>query len=250
MLDIDISVDADMVRLARLKRNQRVAVAIPARDEAGTIGTIVSEIVERLLEPHGLVDELVVVDDGSTDGTADAARAAGADVITTAREGKGQALRRAVEATDAELVVFLDADVANFTYRYVTMLLEPLLGDDSIVMVKPAYDRPLHERAHEGGRVTKLVARPLLEMFWPQLAHISQPLAGECAIRRRVLDHVVLEDGYAIEIGLLLDVCHRYGARSIVEVDLGERIHRNRPLHELAPQARTVMAAALKRSRY
>lgn len=240
-------VDDDLALLVSAKGDQRVAVAIPARDEERTVGPIVAEIVELLLHRHPLVDQLIVADDGSTDSTADVARAAGARVITTARRGKGQALRRAVASTDAEVLVFLDADVANFGHHFVRALLEPLLCHEHLVMVKAAYRRPLRGRSDEGGRVTELLARPLLDRFWPELAHLSQPLAGECALRRQALDHITLADNYAIEIALLLDVNHRYGPDAIGQADLGERIHRNRPLKDLTVQARSVLAAVLER---
>lgn len=240
-------IDDTPALLARVKGDQRVAVAIPARDEERTVGPIVAEIVEMLVRRHPVVDQLIVVDDGSTDSTADVACAAGAAVISTSGRGKGQALRRAVESADAEVIVFLDADVANFGHHFVTALLEPILCQDHLVMVKAAYRRPLHGRSDEGGRVTEILAKPLLRQFWPELAHLRQPLAGECAIRRHVLDHITLADDYAIEIALLLDVNHRYGPDAIGQADLGERVHRNRPLKELTDQARSVLAAVLDR---
>jgi glucosyl-3-phosphoglycerate synthase len=115
-------------------------------------------------------------------------------------------------------------------------------------MVKAGYERPLHGRAGEGGRVTELVARPLLERFFPALAGIAQPLAGEFALRREVLADIVLDDGYAIDVALLIDVYERFGRQAIVEVDLGERVHRNRPLHELRPHSRAVLDAVLTRA--
>lgn len=213
--------DDSLAILARLKAPKRVAVAIPARDEERTVGAIVAEIVDLLVHRHPVVDQVVVVDDGSTDSTADVARSAGATVITTARRGKGQALRRAVESADAEVIVFLDADVANFGHHFVTARVEPTLRQDHLVMVKGAYRRPLHGRPDEGGRVTEILARPLLRQFWPALAHLSQPLAGECAIRRHVFDHISLADDYAIEIALLLDVNRRYGPEAIGQAHLG-----------------------------
>src|SRR2546427_8815247 len=116
------------------------------------------------------------------------------------------------------------------------------------MMVKAGYERPLHGRAGEGGRVTELVARPLLERFFPDLAGVAQPLAGEFALRREVLADIALDDGYAIDIALLIDVYERFGREAIVEVDLGERIHRNRPLHELRPHSRAVLDAVLTRA--
>ena len=115
------------------------------------------------------------------------------------------------------------------------------------MLVKPRYRRALYGRPDEGGRVTRLVARPLLQLFWPELAHLDQPLAGECAIRRSALDGIDLADGYAVELRLLIDVYERFGPAAIAEVDLGERVHRNRPLAQLTPQARSIIAMAVAR---
>jgi glucosyl-3-phosphoglycerate synthase len=162
--------------------------------------------------------------------------------------GKGQALRAAVAASGADIVVFLDADVTNFSTRFVTDLVAPLLHDPTVHLVKASYGRPLDGRPGEGGRVNELLARPLLRRFFPPLASISQPLAGEYAVRRATLDGVHLADGYGVDIGLLIDVHRRHGRAAIVEADLGERVHRNRPLRELRPHSDDVLAAVLARA--
>jgi glucosyl-3-phosphoglycerate synthase len=194
------------------------------------------------------LDSVVVVDDHSTDATARRARRAGATVLVNhGGPGKGQALRWAVGQVDADVLVFLDADVANFSDRFVCGLAAPLLADPVIQLVKPAYRRPLDGRPDEGGRVTELLARPLLERSFPDLAVLAQPLAGECAVRRSALGGITLADGYGIEIGLLIDVARRFGMAAIAEVDLGIRVHRNRPLAELGPHARAVLDAVMTR---
>jgi glucosyl-3-phosphoglycerate synthase len=139
--------------------------------------------------------------------------------------------------------VFLDADVRNFGMHYVTRLVEPLVADPTFVMVKGTYRRP----GDAGGRVTELLARPLLRRLFPELAFLRQPLAGEVAVRRDALDGVVLEPGYGVEIGMLIDIARRFGPAAIAQVDLGERMHRNRPLAELAGQADEVLEAVLAR---
>ncbi|HET7487405.1 MAG TPA: glucosyl-3-phosphoglycerate synthase [Acidimicrobiales bacterium] len=233
-------------RLVAAKGAATVAVCIPARDEAATIGPVVA--AAHRLAACGLVDELVVVDDGSADATAALAAAGGARVVPSAGgPGKGQALSCAVAATTADLLVFADADVANFSERYVAGLVAPLLAHPAVQLVKGAYRRPLHGLPGEGGRVTELVARPLLERFFPPLATVAQPLAGETAVRRSALRGLLLDDGYAVEIGLLIDVYRRYGRAAVADVDLGERVHRNRPLADLRPHATAVLDAVLSR---
>lgn len=225
-----------------------VAVCIPARDEAGTIGAIVTAVAH--LAARGVVDDLVVIDDGSRDGTGAVAAAAGARVVPSpGGPGKGQALRQAVAVTTTDVLVFLDADVVNFTPRYVTALTAALRADPGLKLVKAAYGRPLHGRSGEGGRVTELVARPLLRRFFPDLGTIAQPLAGECALTRDLAERLRFDDGYGIEIGALIDTYLAHGRRAITEVDIGgERVHRNRPLHELTVHAHDVLAAVLART--
>lgn len=239
-------VTADVEELVRAKGTQRVSVCIPARDEAATIAAVVNAAVD--LVELGLVDEVVVVDDGSRDSTATSAAEAGATVIRNTRgPGKGQALRSAIEVTTGDILVFVDADVTNFTGRFISDLIRPLLLDPGVQLAKATYRRPLAGRTDEGGRVTELLARPLLRRFFPEIVGTGQPLAGECAVRRATLDLVDLTDGYGIEIGLLIDVFRLYGRAAIVDVHLGERMHRNRPLHDLQPHADQVLAAVLAR---
>lgn len=240
--------------LAEAKADRTVAVCIPARNEAATVGPIVHSIVTALTDRFGgapLVDEVVVVDDGSDDGTDDLARRAGALVIRTESRsgGKGQAMRSALIATDADLIAFVDADVTNFGPHFVTGLLAPLLVDDSVTLVKGYYRRPLGGAPNGGGRVTELMARPVIDVLFPHLASIEQPLAGETAAPRLVLEKCGLADGYAVELALLVDVASLYGVGSIAQVDLGVRAHRNRPLAELRPQATDILQAALARAR-
>jgi glucosyl-3-phosphoglycerate synthase len=245
--------DFDAAGLAAARRGRRVTVCLPARDEAATVGPIVTCISTGLTAAGGgvdLVDEVVVVDDGSRDDTAAVAAGAGARVVPSgaAGGGKGQAMAVGLAETSGDLVVFLDADVENFSARFVVGLLGPLLTGEDVTLVKGCYERPLHGRPGEGGRVTELVARPLLDLLFPELGGIRQPLAGETAAPRAVLEKIELAPGYGVELGLLVDIAEELGAERVAQVDLGTRIHRNRSLAELRDQARDVLQAALRRA--
>lgn len=216
-----------------------VSVCLPARDEERTVGTIVERIAGL-----DLADEIIVVDDGSLDVTAAVAAEAGATVVPTERRGKGEALRTAVDTAKGDILVFCDADLLDFDPTWVTRLAAPLLERTDVDFVKGRY-----ARCGEGGRVTELVARPLISLLFPDLARFSQPLAGEFAARREVLEAVTFVPDYGVDIALLIDVARLVGVERIVEVDLGVKHHRNRTLAELSVQARQVMRAALERVR-
>jgi glucosyl-3-phosphoglycerate synthase len=243
----------DLAALVESKGDRRISVCIPARNEADTVGPVVRSVVSALTDSSGgapLVDDVVVVDDGSTDQTAEVAERAGARVIASEapRGGKGQAMRSALNATDGDLVAFVDADVTNFGPHFVTGLVGPLLFDESLTLVKGLYQRPLHGAPDGGGRVTELMAKPVIDLLFPSLAPIEQPLAGETAAPRWVLEKCGLADGYAVEMALLIDVAALFGVATIAQVDLGIRVHRNRPLSELRPQATDILRAALARA--
>jgi glucosyl-3-phosphoglycerate synthase len=239
----------DAIALAAQKGDLGVSVCIPARNEAATVGEIVRVIRGQLMGRKGLVDQLLVVDDGSTDATAKEAEAAGAQVLTLPEgRGKGEAMTEGLRATTGDIVAYCDADVYDFTARFVVGLVGPLLIDATVLLVKGTYRRPLDGVDGEGGRVTELAAKPLISLFFPDLAGLGQPLAGEWAARRDVLQGTQFEPGYGVELGVLLDVLGRHGPDAIAECDLGERRHRNRPLSELRPQAETIIRLALQRA--
>jgi glucosyl-3-phosphoglycerate synthase len=239
----DFTVDA----LVAAKGSTSIAVCLPARNEETTVRAIVRAI-DRDLVHAGLVDDVLVVDDGSVDGTAAAASGSARVVPAAGGPGKGQALRTALGATTTDLVVFCDADLYEFDSGFVVGLVGPLLTRPDVAFVKGFYRRPLGDRPDEGGRVTELVARPLLELLCPQLAHIVQPLGGEYAGRRATFDAIDLVDGYGVDVGMLIDIARAFGVDHIAQVDLGIRLHRNRPLHQLVPQAKAVMATVLDRA--
>ena len=234
--------------LVAAKGDRRVSVCLPARDEEATVGTIVSTICTELVDRAPLVDEVLVVDDHSTDATAAVAAEAGARVVPSETRGKGAALWTSVLASDGDLIVWCDADVREFTSAFVVGLLGPLLTRDDVLFVKGFYDRPLSPAGDGGGRVTELVARPVLDLLFPSLAGIIQPLGGEYAGRREILEQLPYVPGYGVDLGLLIDVADRGGDGAIAQVDLGVRRHRNRSLGELRPQAREVLQVALARA--
>ena len=248
--------DLAVSELVADKGARRVSVCIAARNEAATIAPILLRIKRELMDAHPLVDELIVMDHDSTDQTAEVAVECGATVIDASgvlpelgpAVGKGDVLWRSVAASSGDFIVWLDADLGSFTPGYVSGLLEPLLVDDRLALVRSTYRRTLHGEGDEGGRVTELTARPMLKLLFPELAHIRQPLGGEYAIRRDVAMATAFEVDYGVEMGLLIDISRAYGVESIAQVDLGTRTHRNRPLSELHEQAIQVMRAALSRT--
>lgn len=250
-----MSVPGGVAGLVAAKRGRRVAVVLPALDEEATVGAVVAGIAPLTAGRRPLVDELVVLDSGSTDATAARARAAGARVVRREQAlpqvpvlpGKGEALWRSLAATTAELVCFVDADLVDPHPDLVPRLLGPLLTRPGTALVKGYHQRPLGADGDGGGRVTELVARPLLAALRPELASVVQPLGGEYAATRELLESVPFATGYGVEIGLLIDTLEREGSPAIAQADLGVRRHRNRPLPELGVMARQVTATALAR---
>jgi glucosyl-3-phosphoglycerate synthase len=248
--------------LLRAKRRggHRVSVVLPARDEAATVGRLVADLRRRWVRDVPLVDELVVVDSDSTDGTAAVARAAGADVVRTtevlpahgSRPGKGEALWKSLAATTGDLLVFLDADLLGDVSHYVPGLLGPLLTDPSVHYVKGCYTRPLEvdgvSAPAGGGRVTELTARPLLNALWPELAGLVQPLGGEYAGRRSALEQVPFVSGYGVEVGLLVDLLRLVGLSGLAQVDLGVRRHGSQDQEALGSMAGQVVSTVLGRA--
>ncbi len=233
------------------KGDRSVSVCIPCRNEAETIGDLVRMIDQSLL--GSLVDEMIVLDDGSTDGTADIAEEAGATVVPVdvvhffhgSARGKGNALWSSLVASNGDFVVWCDGDITSFTPEWIVRLVMPLLIDDELGLVKASYQRPSHLGG--GGRTTELVARPLLSLFFPELAELQQPLAGEYAGRRSMLESIPFATGWGVEIGMIVDMFEKFGVNSLGQVDLGMRLHRHHRLETLAIQAAEVTATLLSR---
>ncbi|MFJ3900068.1 glucosyl-3-phosphoglycerate synthase [Streptomyces sp. NPDC090025] len=244
--------DRPLEAILAAKRGTTVSVVLPALDEEATVGTIVAAIrAELMTEAVPLVDELVVIDSGSTDRTAEVAAAAGARVVARdailpripAVPGKGEVLWRSLLVTSGDIVCFVDADLRDFSADFVTGIVGPLLTDPDVAFVKAMYDRPLGDTPGQGGRVTELVARPLLNLHWPPLAGFVQPLGGEYAARRSLLERLPFPVGYGVELGLLVDALHTVGLDALAQVDVGVRKHRHQD-----GQALGRMAAAIYRT--
>lgn len=241
---------------AKAETGRTVSVVLPALDEGATISSVIDSITPLV---DRLVDELIVLDSGSTDDTEIRSIAAGARVVSreqavpevAPQPGKGEALWRSLAATSGDIVVFIDSDLIDPDPMFVPKLVGPLLTADGIHLVKGFYRRPLKvngtEEANGGGRVTELVARPLLTALRPDLGGVLQPLGGEYAGTRELLASVPFAPGYGVEIGLLIDTYDRLGLDAIAQVNLGVRAHRNRPLDELSVMSRQVVATLLSR---
>ncbi len=234
-------------------REHSVSVCLPTRECAQTVGEIVTALLE--LREAGAIDEVVVVDAASRDGTAAVAQCAGATVwqegdLMPERGpvlGKGDAMWRALPTLEGELVCFMDADTENFSAHFVTGLLGPLVCEPGVSFVKAFYRRPLAQDGEGGGRVNHLIARPALALFYPELAEVRQPLAGEVAARRELLEALPFGTGYGVEIGMLIDAWRKVGLEGLAQVDLDEHRHGHQPLSSLAPMAQTVMATIVSR---
>ncbi|CAK7287694.1 glucosyl-3-phosphoglycerate synthase [Streptomyces misionensis] len=236
---------------AKQRTGQTVSVVLPALDEEETVGEIVAVIRRELVERVPLVDEVLVIDSGSTDRTSEVAAAAGARVVhrdailprIPAVPGKGEVLWRSLLVAAGDVICFVDADLREFSADFVTGIVGPLLTEPDVQLVKAMYDRPLAGSAGQGGRVTELMARPLLNMHWPQLAGFVQPLGGEYAARRSLLERLPFPVGYGVELGMLVDALHLVGLDALAQVDVGVRKHRHQD-----GQALGRMAAAIYRT--
>jgi glucosyl-3-phosphoglycerate synthase len=243
----------------RTEREESISVCVPAREEAATIAGTVAPLVA--LREAGVIDQVVVVDASSADGTAAIAAALGAEVHDEnalmpefgPAIGKGDAMWRALSVLTGDLVCFVDADTEEFDERFACGVLGPLVCEPGVQYVKGFFRRPFKSLTGVaptgGGRVTELTARPLLQAFYPELTSLRQPLAGEMAGRRELLERIPFCTGYAVETGLLLDVYAQVGVDAIAQVDLDVRQNRHQPLEDLARMSSAVLAAVTSRLR-
>ena len=246
--------------LLAAKGDTPVSLVVPARNEAATVGDVVTRVREALVDTVALLDEIVVIDSDSTDATYAVAEDAGATVHRAAEirpdlgsvPGKGEAMWKSLFVTRGEVLVFMDADLLDWDTHFVPGLLGPLLTRPEVALVKGFYERPMGDGdtavPFEGGRVTELVARPLIALLFPELAGLHQPLAGEWAVRRELFETLHVPTGYAVELATLVDLQRERGIDAIAQVDLGTRAHRHQALRDLTGMATQILAAALFRA--
>ncbi|MEX2137220.1 MAG: glucosyl-3-phosphoglycerate synthase [Chloroflexota bacterium] len=251
----------DVAKLVELKEKQGVTISLglPALNEEKTIGLVIKRIKAALMDRVPLLDQLVLIDSDSSDRTREIAADLGVPVVRHSRilpemgtyVGKGEALWKSLHVLDGDIVAWIDTDIRNIQPRFVHGLLGPLLREPRIQYVKGFYRRPIRQGltlfAEGGGRVTELMARPLINLFFPELSGFIQPLSGEYAGRRAILESVPFFTGYGVEIGLLIDIAETAGLSSIGQVDLERRIHRNQPLANLSQMSFTILQAAISK---
>lgn len=252
---------ADLERLLALKQAQGLAIslALPALNEAETVGKVIRTVRRALMDDVPLLDEIVLMDSASDDRTREIAAQEGARVYVHQellpaygpRAGKGEALWKSLLVTRGDIVAWIDTDIVNIHPRFVYGIIGPLLLDPRVQLVKGFYRRPLRVgdrmQAGSGGRVTELAARPLFNLFYPELSGIVQPLSGEYAGRRRAVEQVPFFSGYGVETGLLIDVLERFGLSAIAQVDLRERVHHNQPLEALGKMSFSIIQVVVNR---
>src|SRR5580692_3768717 len=244
---------------AKRRLGLSISVVIPARNEERTVAGVVGAISRSLVTRLPLIDELIVIDSDSTDSTAELAAGAGAEVYRAAEilpaagsfPGKGEALWKSLHVTTGDVLVFIDADLTSWGPHFVSGLLGPLLATPDVRLVKGYYSRVRTEAdgstSTEGGRVTELVARPLISLWWPELAGVVQPLAGEWAARRTLMESLPIPVGYGVELATLMDTVAGHGLDAVAQVDLGSRAHRHQANHDLAVMAAELLVVAERR---
>jgi hypothetical protein len=252
---------SDMQQLMALKEKQgsTISLAMPSLNEEKTVGKVITTIKKALMDDVPLLDEIILMDSNSTDQTRDIAEQLGIPIYIHqqllpelgARIGKGEALWKSLLVTRGDIIAWIDTDIVNIHPRFVYGIIGPLLLNQNIQFVKGFYRRPLRVgnkmQAGGGGRVTELTARPLLNLFYPELSGVIQPLSGEYAGRRQALETATFSSGYGVETGLLIDIFEHYGLRAIGQVDLLERIHHNQELEALSKMSFAIIQTVLKK---
>ena len=241
------------------KQNLKISLCIPTLNEEKTIGKEVVIFTSELVQRYPLLDEIAVIDSDSSDQTREVAAAFGAQVYLSRdilpvygeQRGKGENLWKAIYQLEGDIIVYIDADIKNIHPRFVYGLVAPLIFRPEIHYVKAFYDRPLASsqgiRPSGGGRVTEILIRPLFSLFFPELTALIQPLSGEYAVRREVLEKIPFPIGYGVETSHLIDVYHRWGLGAIAQTDLDRRVHRNQHTRDLGKMAFGIMQTFLKR---
>lgn len=251
---------AELARLVEQKREQglTISLALPALNEEATVGNVITTIRRTLMDEFPLIDEIVLIDSNSTDATREIAESLGVPVYIHqhllprlgARRGKGEALWKSLLVTTGDIVAWIDTDIVNIDPRFVYGIVGPLITNPGIQYVKGFYKRPLTfgtVMQEGGGRVTELMARPLLNLFYPELSGVVQPLSGEYAGRRGALESATFYSGYGVETGMLIDIFERYGLGAIAQVDLLERVHHNQPLGALSKMSFAIAQVVMQR---
>jgi glucosyl-3-phosphoglycerate synthase len=249
----------DKIVAQKEQKGHSVSLVIPALNEAATIGSIIAQAKHALMKEAGLVDEIIVMDGDSSDNTADIAAEQGAKVHKASEifaghsfpAGKGTALWKSLFVSSGDIIVCVDADITDFSPRFIYGVVAPLLCNEDTMFVKAFYRRWLEVGnavlEHEGGRVTEILMRPVLDTFYPELSGLFQPLAGEYSFRRNVVEPISFFSGYGVEIGLILDIYAQWGISAFAQVDVDLRRHRNRPVKELGRMAFRIFQAVLKK---
>ncbi len=243
------------------KKNLTISLCLPTLNEAQTIGKILDIVRKSIYEP-GLVDEVVVIDSNSMDRTVSVVRSAGFKVLQHkdilsgcgSFKGKGDALWKSLAVLKGDIIIWCDSDIMNFKPRFIYGILGPLLIDDRISYVKGFYRRPLKIASSylksEGGRVTELLVRPLLNLFYPELSKVFQPLSGEYAGRREILESIPFSTGYGVEVGMLIEIFERFGLDVIAQVNLKRRVHRNQPISALSKMSFGILQTLFRKLQY
>ncbi|MHC4870424.1 MAG: glucosyl-3-phosphoglycerate synthase [Planctomycetota bacterium] len=251
----------DLEQLVKTKeeKNLKVSLCIPTLNEEKTIGKEIIIFKSELKDRYPLLDEIVVIDSGSTDNTLEVAKSFGAEVHLSSdilpdlgeKKGKGENLWKAIYQLEGDIIVYIDADIKNIHARFAYGLIAPLIYNDDIKYVKAFYDRPLAMsqglRPSGGGRVTEILIRPLFSLFFPELTAIIQPLSGEYAVRRKVLQEIPFPIGYGVETSHIIDVYQKWGLGAFGQTDLDKRVHRNQKTQDLAKMSFGILQSFLSR---